>query len=108
MTDNIVCWNGREADEVYGIDADKGSTVSRNTASENGTSATGSYIGGIYAKYGCTVTGNTVRKNGAGATSTVLGIWLQGSCLVDQNTAYENGGTNMNTPLSCSFGVNEY
>jgi hypothetical protein len=40
------------------------------------------------------------------AAGTVYGIYLAGSNLVDQNTAYGNTGTNMNTPSSCTFGVN--
>ena len=56
---------------------------------------------------GCTVTGNTAFFNGVAATGTVYGINLIGYNLVDQNTAYNNNGTNMTLGvLSCIYGNN--
>jgi hypothetical protein len=111
VTGNTACGNGDLAADVgavCGICAQTGSTVTGNTASENGASATGIFIYGILAYAGSTVTGNTARANGDGATATGYGIFLEGSCLVDQNTAYNNNGTNMIIPSSCTLGVNEY
>ena len=94
------------ADLVYGIRAFSGSTITGNTASNNGTSATGSYVYGIKVNAGSTVTGNTAFMNGYSAYGGVFGIFLAGNNLVDQNTASSNGGTNMNSPANCTFGVN--
>ncbi len=111
VTGNTACGNGDLASAVgavCGIYTQTGCTVTRNTASENGTSATGIFVYGILAHAGSTVTGNTARANGDGATANAYGIFLEGSSLVDQNTAYDNDGTNMTIPSSCTYGVNEY
>jgi len=56
------------------------------------------------------VTGNTACYNGTGASGTVIGIYLSGNNLVDQNTAYDNntggGGINMNNLGNCTYGTN--
>jgi parallel beta-helix repeat protein len=106
---NTAFYNGELAEgTVYGIRAGSGSTVANNSAYDNGPSSKGPNAGGIYASSGCTVTGNTAYRNGKSASGTVYGIFLGGSNLVDQNTSYDNSGTNMNTPATCTFGVNEY
>jgi len=106
VTGNTAHNNGNSATStVYGIFAG-GSTVTGNTSSHNGDSATGNVVYGIYANYGSTVTGNTACYNGTGASGTVYGIYLGGNCLVDQNTAHGNDGTNMYKPVSCTYGVN--
>jgi hypothetical protein len=106
VTGNTAHHNGTSATStVYGIFAG-GSTVTGNTAYNNGDSATGNVVYGIYANYGSTVTGNTACYNGTGASGTVYGIYLGGNCLVDQNTAHANDGTNMYKPVSCTYGVN--
>ena len=69
----------------------KNNLVKDCTVSGNGTSAAGNTVYGIYAGYGSTVTGNTAYDNGDSATSNAYGIWLAGYNLVDQNTAYGNG-----------------
>jgi hypothetical protein len=110
VTGNTANHNGISASgNVYGIYAGTGCTVTGNTANKNATSATlsGLHVG-IYVPGSCTVTGNTANHNGQGAAGSIYGINLWGYSLVDQNTAYNNGGTNMNTPGSCTFGVNEY
>jgi len=66
----------------------------------------GMTVDGIYAGPGCSVIGNTVYSNGEYTTGTIYGIYLAGGNLVDQNTAYNNNGTNMNNPGNCSFGKN--
>ncbi len=87
----------------------KGSTVTGNTANENRSSATPSYFrAGIYVMEGSTVTGNTAYRNGLIGMTVVNGIHLVNNSLVDQNTANYNSGGDMNTPSSCTFGVNEY
>jgi parallel beta-helix repeat protein len=110
VTGNTACDNGHlAASNVYGIHAGRGSTVTDNTAGDNGYRATNVY--GIRVESGVTLTGNAARNNGSGATATVYGIYLGGSNLVDQNTAFVNNpptGVNMNTPSSCTYGVNEY
>ena len=110
---NSICNNGDSADHnVIGICAFSGCTVASNTVSNNGASA-GGYIIGITAFSGCTVTGNTVNNNGDDATdSSVWGIRLNPCCLVDQNTAYDNGtgaasATNMTIGVGgCVYGIN--
>lgn len=74
--------------------------VNNCTVSDNGTSASG-------AVYGIK-TGNTAYDNGGSATGSIYyGIYLDGNNLVDQNTAYSNNGTNMDTAkLNCTYGVN--
>jgi len=132
ITGNTVNGNGTSAGSVYGIAANGGgSTITGNTVYSNGSSATvlvhGIYassggtvtgntvylngqgsvtVDGIYAGPGGTVIGNTVYSNGTFASGTVFGIYLAGHNLVDQNTAYNNNGTNMNNPGNCTFGQN--
>lgn len=95
---------------AYGIYALSGCTVTGNTAYSNGFGMAAAYgtVDGIYAGYGCSVIGNTVYFNGtsASSTNTLYGIYLAGHNLVDQNTSYDNNGTNMNNPGNCTFGTN--
>jgi parallel beta-helix repeat protein len=102
ITGNTVYENGFLATgNVNSIIASRGSTVTGNTVYDNGTQAmgTGTYVRGIYVSIGCTVIGNTVYRNGLDAHgSTVRGIHLDGNSLVDQNTAFDNFGENMNDP----------
>jgi hypothetical protein len=111
ITGNTVYGNGSSATVlVYGIYASAGGTVTGNTAylNGNGMAATYGTVEGIYAGLGCSVIANTVYSNGAFAapTNTLYGIYLAGHNLVDQNTSYNNNGTNMNNPASCTFGTN--
>ena len=119
--------------DVYGIYSGNGSTVTGNRASDNGESATGSYVYGIYVNSGSTVTGNTSHVNGRSASGivygirtgfgntvigntatwngefaggAVYGIFLSGNNYVDQNTSYWNGGGGINACASCTFGTN--
>jgi hypothetical protein len=99
--------NGTYAtNNVYGIYSGFAGTVTGNIVDNNGVSSEGTNVNGIYALSGSTVIGNTVYSNGTGATGTVTGINLSAYCMVDQNTAYNNDGTNMNNPGNCSFGTN--
>jgi hypothetical protein len=102
ITGNMVYENGFSATgNVNSIIASSGSTITGNTVYDNGTQAmgTGTYVRGIYVSSGCTVIGNTVYRNGLDAHgSTVRGIHLDGNSLVDQNTAFDNFGENMNDP----------
>jgi len=89
-----VRWN-----RLDGISANKGSTVSGNTAYQNGdegiSAGTGSTVSGntvygngdegIFASSGSTVSGNTVYQNGDS------GIFVNPSSTVSGNTAYNNG-----------------
>lgn len=94
--------------KVYGIRASEGSTLSGNTSRFNGHFAgADGEVYGIHAANGCTVTNNTSGYNGDGAsTSVVYGLYLKGHSFVDQNTAYNNNGTNMNTCATCTVGSN--
>ncbi len=100
VTGNTVYFNGYLAtgSYVYGIAAGNGSTVTGNTASDNGNSAGGT-VYGIYVRSGSTVTANTTRNNAD------YGIYASIYCLVDQNTATDNG-TNMYTGTGCVLGNN--
>lgn len=127
VTDNTAYNNGNSATGyyVYGIHASTGSTVTGNTCYDNGNGASGS-VYGIRTYAGSTVTGNTAYNNGNGAFGTVYGIratsgstvtgntaynngdygiYTGDYCLIDQNTAYENG-TNMHTGTGCQVGLN--
>ncbi|MGA2323664.1 MAG: right-handed parallel beta-helix repeat-containing protein [Sedimentisphaerales bacterium] len=110
ITGNTVNNNGTSLAGVWfdGLSGGTGCTITGNTVSNNGNSATGSYtIYGLDAGAGSTVIGNTVNSNGISATGgTLYGIYLEGHNLVDQNTAYNNNGTNMNNPGNCTFGQN--
>ncbi len=111
VTGNTVSNNGYQATfQVFGIQAISGCTITGNTVHSNGNAmlqAAGITANGIYAGAGSTVIGNTVYSNGKfTVTGTVYGICLGGNNLVDQNTAYDNNGTNMNNPGNCSFGKN--
>ncbi len=135
ITGNIVSDNGYSAGSVYGIMAATGSTVTGNTAYDNGSyatvmvngidasagsivtgntayqngngmSAVSGTVDGIFAGAGCSVIGNTAYLNGTSASGTVCGIYLTGNDFVNQNTAFNNGGTNMNDPGNCTFGQN--
>ena len=91
VTGNTAYNNGHSAtSSVYGIRAGYGSTVTGNTAYNNGNGATGSYVYGIYAYAGSTVTGNTARDNGTSATSYVYGISAGTGSTVTGNTARNN------------------
>ena len=103
---NTASNNGYESEDVvFGICA-TGGTVRGNSAYSNGTKATGSTVYGIYCGPGCAVVGNTAYRNGIDAVSAVYGIGLAGQSLVDQNSAYDNNGTNMSSPGSCTYGTN--
>jgi hypothetical protein len=108
VTGNTSSYNGYNCatgSKVYGIWANSGSTVTGNTASKNGIYASDVY--GIWAGSGSTVTGNTSNRNGNTADGSVYGIYLGIRCLVDQNTAYGNVGTNMDMGVSgCVYGIN--
>jgi hypothetical protein len=109
ITGNTVYGNGSSATlTVDGIYASAGCTVTRNTAYLNGQgmSFAAGIVYGIQAGYGCTLIGNTVYSNGTFASGTVFGIYLAGNNLVDQNTAYNNNGTNMTHPANCTYGLN--
>ncbi len=109
ITKNAVGGNGNSATVlVHGIYSIAGSTITGNTAYSNGNAmpGVGMTVDGIYAGPGCSVIGNTVYSNGEYTTGTIYGIYLAGGNLVDQNTAYNNNGTNMNNPGNCSFGKN--
>jgi hypothetical protein len=135
ITGNIVNGNGTSAGSVYGIRTAEGCTITGNTVYGNGYSATvlvhgiyalggctmtgntaygngsampgvGNTVDGINAGVGCTVIGNTAYLNGTFTTGTIYGIYLLGNDFVDQNTAYNNNGTNMNNPGNCTFGQN--
>ena len=107
VKDCMVCDNGASAvDSVYGIYTSTGATLTGNTVNNNGASAMQN-VYGIRAGFGSVVTGNTACYNGDSAIGKdVYGIYLIGNALVDQNTAYGNGGTNMSSPTNCTFGVN--
>lgn len=103
---NTSSENGYEAEDlVLGICA-AGGTVRGNTATDNGQKATGSAVYGIYGGYGCSVVGNASYQNGADATGSVFGFYFASACLVDQNVAYDNNGTNMASPGTCTYGTN--
>ena len=115
VSNNVVYKNGYGASSdsffaIYGIYAGDSCTVMNNTASGNGGAAEcfgGPFICGIFVEAGSTVTGNTASKNATPISSAIAsGISLGEYSLVDQNTAYDNKGQNMNNPGNCSFGVN--
>jgi len=115
ISNNVVYKNGYGATSesffsIYGIKAGDSCTVMNNTASANGGAAGcfgGPVIYSIFVEAGSTVTGNTASKNATPISSAVAaGIILGEYSLVDQNTAYDNKGLNMNNPGNCSFGVN--
>lgn len=94
VTGNKACYNGNLATgNIYGIYAYNASTVTGNTAYYNGYSAdtTGMLIHGIYARSGCTVTGNTAYHNGYSAAGHVYGIYAYHGSTVTGNTVYFNG-----------------
>ena len=107
VTGNTAYGNGSYAVVLsYGIYAAAGSTVTGNTVYQNGFGMSSGTDEGIYAGVGSTVIGNTVSSNGLSASGNVYGIYLVGHNFVNQNTAYNNGGTNMNDPGNCTFGQN--
>lgn len=115
VSDNVVYKNGYGALRdaafyIYGIYAADSCTVMNNTASKNGGAAEcfgGPVIYSIFIEAGSTVTGNTASKNATPISSAhAAGIHIGEFSLVDQNTAYDNKGMNMNYPGNCSFGVN--
>lgn len=110
ISGNTVCNNCTSANYgwLYGLMGGTGSTIAGNTVYNNGTSATAATIfAALEAGAGSTVIGNTVYNNGISATGgTIYGIFLDGNNLVDQNTAFNNNGTNMNHPVSCVYGTN--
>jgi hypothetical protein len=63
------------------------------------TSSDNDYVG-IYVGKGCAVIGNIACFNNDG-------IFLNGDCLVDGNTAYDNDNLNRWTCATCTFGPNE-
>ena len=109
VKDNVAGKNGNSAKDnasIYGIQALTDCTVTGNVSRDNGYSTAATYIYGIQALTGCSVTGNTSNANGSSATGTVYGISISSYCLVDQNTAYDNNGTNMVTGTNCQIGMN--
>ena len=110
---STIIGNTCYSNDEHGIYGDKGSTISGNTCHENDED-------GINTSYGCTIQGNSSSKNkddgiAAGQGSSVIGntcnlntdhgIHLNGNSYVGQNTCYNNG-TNMNTCITCSKGLN--
>lgn len=94
VTDNTAYNNGNSTTGgiyVYGIKAYSGSTVTGNTVRYNGDSASVNVVYGIHAGSGSTVTGNTVHDNGDSAGGIVYGIDLIGNSLLYQNTVFSNG-----------------
>jgi hypothetical protein len=92
VTDNSCTENGASATgALYVIRTGYGSLVSGNNVSFNGNSASSVY--GFYISSG-TVVRNTACNNGISATGPVFGFNLT-QCLYDQNTAVNNNGTNM-------------
>jgi hypothetical protein len=107
VTGNTCHSNGGSASGiVYGIRGLEGCTLSGNTSYGNGGSSQGTYVYGLYAGSGSSVIGNTSRSNGIGASGSVYGIYLAGYNLVNNNTAYGNEDTNMNTSATSSYGTN--
>ncbi|MCE5340301.1 MAG: hypothetical protein LLF92_04135 [Planctomycetaceae bacterium] len=104
ITGNMVHSNGvGVAAYIFGIVVGGGCTITGNTVYDNGDVSTGTMVYGIITDVGSTIIGNTVYSNGTSATGTVYGIYAGGYCMLDQNTAYNNGsGTNnMYKPASC-------
>jgi hypothetical protein len=93
---------------VYSIRTGYNCMISGNNVSYNGDS-TGSNITvyGIYAAPGSTIIRNTASENGGASTGVCYGIYATGS-VVDQNTAYSNNGVSVTNiwTNSCSAGVN--
>ena len=72
-----------------GINADYGSTLTKNTVYENQDN-------GIRAQWGCTVTDNTVDDNQGN------GIYTDSSCTVTGNMASRNQGSGIHTGWGCT------
>lgn len=93
---------------VWGIFADSGSTVTGNTAYDNGTEHSGfppnSNVCGIQAWTGSTVTGNTSYNNGYSADSNVYGIKAGSGSTMTGNTVYNNGTTATGSIFGISTG----
>ncbi len=100
---------------IHGISGGTGSTMSQNTAHSNGNS-------GLFCTAGCTIVENTAYgnqnhgivaytssniKNNTAHSNKNTGILLyaNSNCLVDGNTAYDNG-TNISLCDTCTFGLN--
>jgi parallel beta-helix repeat protein len=110
---SIVIGNSCIGNGHNGLQTGHSCTIINNNARDN----TNSF--GIYAYHGCTVIGNTMQGNksgvniGQGSTviantargNTEVGIACWSDCLIDQNTAYNNGTANM-TASGCTLGVN--
>jgi len=108
-----VCGN-MVYDNGQGIQTGAGCSVADNTVYNN------QYTGIYTSSAGCTVSGNTTYSNNYGiwvsSGSTVIGntayanelrgIQLNPYCLVDQNTAYDNGQYNITSCPTCQFGKN--
>ncbi|HAL45786.1 MAG TPA: hypothetical protein DCP47_07730 [Phycisphaerales bacterium] len=108
VSGNIVRNNGKSASvTVYSVLGGDYSTISGNTITDNGNFSSGT-VYGIIVNSGCTVIGNTVSNNGRSSNGGyTYGIFFwEGNSFADQNTAYDNNGTNMNRPASCTFGTN--
>lgn len=109
ISGNTIYFNGTAASgyKIYGLYAVYGCTITGNTVYENFKSANvteGDHNGSITGLHGstsCTVIGNTVTHNNDSATGTCYGIHLGSYSFVDQNTSYENNGTNIYAPSTC-------
>lgn len=89
VTGNTVSDNGDSATSAIGIYVSQGA-ITGNTVSGNGNS-TKTLIHAIYIAYG-TVTGNTVYNNGESATGTyVTGIRSSGRGTIASNSVFGNG-----------------
>lgn len=135
ISGNTLSGNGYQAEgDVYCIYAYEGNTVADNTIYSNAQYATGSYIYCIRVSSGSKVAGNTCRSNGhssgssvygisAGSGSSIIantvnyngqlstgtyryGVYASTYCVLDQNTIYNNGGTNLYASSTCQLGVN--
>lgn len=105
VTGNSVFDNGDYTDgNFYGIYTNFVGTISGNSVNTNGSHAEGD-VYGIRAGGGAVVKGNTVNSNGYDAANS-FGIYLSSYCMADQNSSYNNYGTNMYVGTGCSLGTN--
>ena len=135
ITGNTVNANGYHCEgDVYCIYTYEGNTIADNMVYSNATYGTGTYIYGIKASTGCKIVGNNCRSNGhssdanvygisVGSGSSVIantvnyngqlstgasryGVYASTYCVIDQNTIYNNGGTNLYASSTCQLGIN--
>jgi hypothetical protein len=103
ISHNTIGNSGTHANMIYAIMGSSGGNFTNNTVSRNGTNA--NYAYGLYVGSGGKAVGNTVFENGKPGTSS-YGIFLGDNNFVDQNSACNNAGTNMNHPGTCTYGTN--